>query len=62
LDEIKGKSTQIWLTFFNAYLYKQGLITEMERNKMVNKIANTQASFIKVDNISNKIEKMSSLV
>ena len=62
MDEIKGMSTQIWLNFFNTYLYEQGLITEVERNKMINKIANTQVSSIKADTISDKIKKISNVV
>ena len=62
MDEIKGMSTQIWLNFFNTYLYEQGLITEVERNKMISKIANTQISSIKADTINDKIKKISNVV
>ncbi|CDB24175.1 unknown [Clostridium sp. CAG:557] len=62
MDEIKGMSAQIWLNFFNTYLYEQGLITEVERNKMISKIANTQVSSIKADTISDKIKKISNVV
>ena len=55
-------SAQIWLNFFNTYLYEQGLITEVERNKMISKIANTQVSSIKADTISDKIKKISNVV
>ena len=62
MDEIKGMSTQIWLNFFNTYLYEQGLITEVERNKMINKIANTQVSSIIANTIRDKIKKISNVV
>lgn len=39
MDENNIISTQIWLNFFNKYLYEQGLITEIEKNKMAGKIA-----------------------
>ena len=29
----------LWLSYFNRYLYEHGVITEQERNKMVVKIA-----------------------
>lgn len=32
-------SKEIWLSFFNEYLYKNGLITQEERLKMNTKIA-----------------------
>ena len=31
---------QMWLSFFNNYLYEKGIITEVERNHMVMKIEN----------------------
>ena len=30
---------QIWLNYYNSYLYDRGLITETQRNKMKNLIA-----------------------
>lgn len=29
----------LWLSYFNRYLFEHGVITEQERNKMVSKIA-----------------------
>ncbi len=39
-DEQKKKQVaeQIWLLYYNETLYEKGLITEMERNRMRNKI------------------------
>ena len=31
-------ANEIWLTYFNSYLYEKGIITETERNKMKNLI------------------------
>lgn len=33
---------QIWLEYFNSYLYERGLITERERNRMVSEILSDQ--------------------
>ncbi len=35
---------QLWLSYFNDTLYKKGVITETERNKMRVKIKNRAAS------------------
>ncbi len=34
----KEVTREIWLLYFNQYLFKAGLITETERNKMILKI------------------------
>ncbi len=39
LDKKMKISNQIWLNFFNEYLYNKGVISESERNKMINKIS-----------------------
>lgn len=62
MDAIKDMSIQIWLNFFNTYLYEQGLITEVERNKMANKIINIQNPDIKVNIADNKLKKISKLI
>lgn len=31
-------STEIWLEYFNGYLYEKGVITETEKNKMAHLI------------------------
>ena len=35
----KSVAEELWLMYFNNYLYERGLITEDERNRMVAKIA-----------------------
>lgn len=35
----KRVAEDLWLSYFNRYLFEQGLITEQERNRMVAKIA-----------------------
>lgn len=30
----QAAAEKIWLNYFNQYLYEQGLITELERNRM----------------------------
>ena len=35
----KRMAEDLWLSYFNRYLFEQGLITEQERNRMVAKIA-----------------------
>ena len=34
----KNTAEQIWLQYFNNVLFEKGLITEQDRNKMVNSI------------------------
>lgn len=34
----KALAEQLWLIYFNESLYRQGLITETQRNRMKNKI------------------------
>ena len=38
----KRVAEQIWLEYFNSYLYEHGHITEKERNRMVSAIAADQ--------------------
>jgi len=35
----KNIANQIWLNYYNSYLYDRGIITETERNKMKNLIS-----------------------
>jgi len=35
----KSIANQIWLNYYNSYLYDKGVITETERNKMKNLIS-----------------------
>ena len=35
----KDVAEQIWLNYFNESLYKQGIITEAERNRLKNMIS-----------------------
>ena len=35
---------QFWLLYYNQILFEKGLITEQERNRMVNRINNRKAS------------------
>lgn len=35
----KHVAEYLWLSYFNRYLFEQGLITEQERNRMTAKIA-----------------------
>lgn len=39
---------KLWLAYFNAYLYEQGMITESQRNRMIAKIENRKGSTGKV--------------
>ena len=43
-DDVREQqmARQIWLEYFNSYLYERGLITEKERNRMVSAIAADQ--------------------
>lgn len=34
---------QIWLLYFNRYLYERGIITEKERNKMIHSITSRKS-------------------
>jgi hypothetical protein len=38
-------SEDLWLNYFNRYLFENGTITEKEYKKMVEKIANRKAKF-----------------
>ena len=38
-------SEDLWLNYFNRYLFEKGTITEKEYKKMVEKIANRKAKF-----------------
>ena len=38
-------SEDLWLNYFNRYLFGNGTITEKEYKKMVEKIANRKAKF-----------------
>jgi hypothetical protein len=38
MEKKKAAAREIWLQYFNEYLYKKQLITEDERNKMRHKI------------------------
>ena len=35
---------QLWLLYYNQYLFDKGVITEQERNRMVNRINNRKMS------------------
>ncbi|MBQ7329415.1 MAG: hypothetical protein IJX01_05870 [Oscillospiraceae bacterium] len=35
---------QLWLSFFNDYLYGKGMLTEAERNRMIVKIESRKGS------------------
>ncbi|MGM9615587.1 MAG: hypothetical protein ACI3W7_08675 [Oscillospiraceae bacterium] len=37
-DRRRFAAEQLWLDYYNQTLYKQGLITESERNRMTNRI------------------------
>ena len=37
-------SEDFWLNYFNRYLFENGIITEKEYEKMVEKIANRKAN------------------
>ena len=47
----------IWLFYFNDYLYRQGKITEQERNRMVSMIVSRKDSAGKHRSDSGKIPK-----
>ena len=38
-------SEDLWLNYFNRYLFENGTITEKEYKKMIEKIANRKAKF-----------------
>ncbi len=40
MNDIVNKANKIWLNFFNEYLYKNGFLTKIEHDKMINKISN----------------------
>ena len=42
-EQMKRLSEDIWLNYFNRYLFENGTITEKEYKKMVEKIANRKA-------------------
>ena len=35
---------QLWLLYYNQYVFDKGLITEQERNRMINRINNRKMS------------------
>ncbi len=35
---------KLWLTYFNSYLYENGMLTESQRNRMFLKIENRKGS------------------
>ena len=35
---------KLWLAYFNAYLYEQGVITESQRNRLLHKIEGRKGS------------------
>lgn len=37
---------QLWLAYFNSYLYENKLITEAQRNRMIIKIENRKGSTV----------------
>lgn len=39
MDKKTAVLNQIWLNYFNEYLYEEGFLTEQERNEMSNKIS-----------------------
>ena len=39
VDKKTAVLNQIWLDYFNEYLYEEGFLTEQERNEMSNKIS-----------------------
>ena len=39
---VKRVAEQLWLEYFNNYLFEHGVITEKERNRMVSAIAADQ--------------------
>ena len=43
-QEIQAVIQQLWLTYFNATLFAQGLITEEQRNRMRIRIKNRAAA------------------
>ncbi len=57
MDENNIISTQIWLNFFNKYLYEQGLITEIEKNKMAGKISSITDTSLSSLSQNKKISK-----
>lgn len=40
----KCMAEEIWLMYFNNYLYEHGVISEKDRNRMVGRIANRKPS------------------
>jgi len=43
-QEKRSLAEKLWLAYFNAYLYEQGMITESQRNRMLSKIDNRKGS------------------
>lgn len=40
----KVLAEQLWLAYFNSYLYENGIITESQRNRMIAKIDSRKGS------------------
>ena len=47
VQERQMVTEEIWLNYFNAVLYEKNLISERQRNQMINKIANGKPSATK---------------
>lgn len=47
VQERQKVAEDIWLNYFNAVLYEKNLITERQRNQMINKIASRKPSAAK---------------
>lgn len=43
----KALAEELWLSYFNRFLFEKGLITESERNRMVHLIANRSSGLEK---------------
>ena len=46
----KVLAEELWLSYFNRFLFEKGLITESERNRMVHLIANRSSGVEKQKN------------
>ena len=44
-EQKKAEAERLWLAYFNETLFKQGLITEQERNKLQNSIIMRRGGF-----------------
>ena len=58
----RALAQKLWLAYFNSYLYENGMITEPQRNHMINKIDSREPSTVPKINLLIMIIQWSSKV